>query len=276
MLLQENLIRVRKGHVIPPPEELAIRDYCKWHNSFSHSTNGCNVFRRQVQSAISDGRLAFLESSKMKFNTDPFPINLVDFTDKKMFIRSDQTESARGNFFLIDDNAPPRIIRPKHPEGGWKINKKKKQSAPIPKPTINQLFDKYTSRKANNLFSRLRGMKHLRSPSRPGGHERWRENSYKQRPYFPVYPLWGFSPSAPYHTRPTSYFQSGWISSRPMFRQYLHEKRAQINPETRPCDAIVVRGGSERSHFRELSLGEEDTMKMARTITDTTSLRGCL
>jgi hypothetical protein len=96
MLLQENLIRLRKGHVIPPPEELAIRGYYKWQNSFSHSTNGCNVFCRQVQSAISDGRLAFIESSKMKFDTDPFPINVVDFIDKKMLIRSDQTESTRG------------------------------------------------------------------------------------------------------------------------------------------------------------------------------------
>jgi hypothetical protein len=31
-----------------------------------------------------------------------------------------------------------------------------------------------------------------------------------------------------------------------MFRQYLHEKRAQINPETGPRDAIVVRGDSEK------------------------------
>jgi hypothetical protein len=169
MLLQEKLIRVREGHVIPIPEELAGRDYCKWHNSFSHAINGCNVFRRQVQSAISDGRLTFIESAKMKLDTDPFPINVIDFTNKKMLIRSDQTESARGKNVVIDDNAPPRIIRPKNPKGGWKINKKKKQSAPIPKPTVKKLLDKYTLCKDNNVFSQFGGTKC--SPCGPEGDE---------------------------------------------------------------------------------------------------------
>jgi hypothetical protein len=44
---------------IPPRDELKRHAYCKWHNSFSHATNDCNVFRRQVQSAINKGRLAF-------------------------------------------------------------------------------------------------------------------------------------------------------------------------------------------------------------------------
>ena len=83
MLLQNKLIRVREGHVIPPPEELGRRAYCKWHNSFSHATNDCNVFRRQVQSAINEGRLTFTEGSKMKLDSDPFPINVVELESKK-------------------------------------------------------------------------------------------------------------------------------------------------------------------------------------------------
>jgi hypothetical protein len=62
-LLQERIIRVGECHVPPLPEELAGRDYCKWHNSFSHATNNCNVFRRQVQSAIDDGRLIFTKKN---------------------------------------------------------------------------------------------------------------------------------------------------------------------------------------------------------------------
>ena len=42
-------------HVIPPLEKLKRRAYCKFHNSSSHATNDCNVFRRQVQSAINEG-----------------------------------------------------------------------------------------------------------------------------------------------------------------------------------------------------------------------------
>ena len=89
MLVQGKLIRVREGHVIPSPGELGKRPYCKYHNSFSHSTNDCNVFRRQVQSAINDGRLTFTDGTKMKLDSDPFPINMIEFEKKKVLIRSD-------------------------------------------------------------------------------------------------------------------------------------------------------------------------------------------
>ena len=48
MLLQGKQIRLREGHVIPSPEELGRKAYCKWHNAYSHATNDCNVFCRQV------------------------------------------------------------------------------------------------------------------------------------------------------------------------------------------------------------------------------------
>jgi hypothetical protein len=50
--------------------------YCKWHNSYSHATNDCNIFHRQVQSAINEGRLKFAESPQMKLDKDPFPTNI--------------------------------------------------------------------------------------------------------------------------------------------------------------------------------------------------------
>ena len=52
--------------------------YCKWHNSFSHTTNDCNVLRKQIQSAIEQGRL-ILGQYKMRVDADPFPVvNMVD------------------------------------------------------------------------------------------------------------------------------------------------------------------------------------------------------
>ena len=133
MLLQNKLIRVRGGHVIPPPEELGRRAYCKWHNSFSHATNDCNMFRRQVQSAINEGRLTFTEGSKMKLDSDPFPINVVELESKKMLIRSDQTESARKKN-VVDDNASPRMIKQKKSrsrslESQWKKETSSKTKA---------------------------------------------------------------------------------------------------------------------------------------------------
>ena len=126
MLLQGKQIRLRGGHVFPSPEELRRKAYYKWHNSFSHATNDCNVFRRQVQSAINDGRLTFTDGDKMKLDTDPFPINVIEFEGKKMLIRSDQTESAKEKN-IIDDDAPPRMIKSKDPEVGvWKVKGQKK------------------------------------------------------------------------------------------------------------------------------------------------------
>jgi hypothetical protein len=44
-LLHEKQIKLLSGHVIPSSEQLKKHAYCKWHNSYSHTTNDCNVFR---------------------------------------------------------------------------------------------------------------------------------------------------------------------------------------------------------------------------------------
>jgi hypothetical protein len=36
---------IKKSHTIPPLDELKWKAYCRWHNSFSHATIDCNVFR---------------------------------------------------------------------------------------------------------------------------------------------------------------------------------------------------------------------------------------
>jgi hypothetical protein len=46
-LLKNGNIKI--DYTVPPADELKRRAYCKWHNSFSHATNDCNVFRRQIQ-----------------------------------------------------------------------------------------------------------------------------------------------------------------------------------------------------------------------------------
>jgi len=90
-------------HVIPPLEELKRRAYCKFHNSSSHATNDCNVFRRQVQSAINEGRLAFPE---MKIDKASFPVHTIDLNNAKVLIRPDQAEGAKGKNVIIGDDRP--------------------------------------------------------------------------------------------------------------------------------------------------------------------------
>ena len=93
-------------HVIPSLEELKRRAYYKFHNSSSHATNDCNVFRRQVQSAINERRLAFPE---MKIKKAPFPVHTIDLNNAKVLIRPYQAEGAKGKNVIIGDDRPLTI-----------------------------------------------------------------------------------------------------------------------------------------------------------------------
>jgi hypothetical protein len=81
-------------------EEIKRRAYCKWHNSFSHATNNCNVFRRQIQSAINEGGLAFQE---MQVDTQPFPVNIIEPTCKEVLVRPEVADKGKGENIIISD-----------------------------------------------------------------------------------------------------------------------------------------------------------------------------
>ena len=78
LLLKEKQLKLPEGHKIPTAQELNGRPYCKWHHSFTHTTNDCKVFRQQIQMAIEQGRLLFGQFA-MKVDTHPFPgVNMVE------------------------------------------------------------------------------------------------------------------------------------------------------------------------------------------------------
>ena len=52
---------IHLSHAIPSPEELK-----------RHGTNDCNVFRRQIQSAVDERRLVL---SEMQLDKSPFPVH---------------------------------------------------------------------------------------------------------------------------------------------------------------------------------------------------------
>lgn len=74
---------LEKGHIkmvhteLLSPEERKGKKYCKMHNSITHSTNECKVFRQQLQKAIESGKLAFDTSDKMKIDGNPFAVATV-------------------------------------------------------------------------------------------------------------------------------------------------------------------------------------------------------
>ncbi|KAK1646055.1 hypothetical protein QYE76_063860 [Lolium multiflorum] len=80
LLLKEKQLTIPEGLKFPTIQELNGKPYCKWHNSFSHATNDCRVWRQQIQVAIEQGRLIFNQYA-MKVDTQPFPaVNMVECT----------------------------------------------------------------------------------------------------------------------------------------------------------------------------------------------------
>ncbi|KAK1626655.1 hypothetical protein QYE76_000970 [Lolium multiflorum] len=78
LLLKEKQLKLPEGHKIPTPQEMNGKPYCKWHHTFTHTTNDYKVLRGQIQMAIEQGRLLFGQFA-MRVDTQPFPeVNMVD------------------------------------------------------------------------------------------------------------------------------------------------------------------------------------------------------
>jgi hypothetical protein len=131
---------VPSNHVIPSPEQLKKYAYCKWHNFYSHTTNDYNIFCRQVQSAINEGRLRFAESPQMKLDKGSFPANMntVELNGGKVLVRhsSQVNQGQRGchrrREATEDDQAPKSNLE----IGRWKKNEKSKPRS-HPKDTFS-------------------------------------------------------------------------------------------------------------------------------------------
>jgi hypothetical protein len=94
---------IKLSHTLLPLEELKRRAYCKCHNSYSHATNNCNVFHRQVQSAINEGRLSLKE---MQIDQGPFLVNKLDLENPVVLIRPEQADTTKGTNVVIGDPRP--------------------------------------------------------------------------------------------------------------------------------------------------------------------------
>jgi hypothetical protein len=132
-----------QGGVIPSTDILAKKTYCKWHDSYTHTTNECNYFWRQVQSAINDGRLMLGGGGKMKLDMDLFPIGMVKLEHKKILVRTDQAETTKSKNVVVFDDLRNRMIKPHNPEiDVWKENVQRKMAKRV-KPTSAMLIEKY-------------------------------------------------------------------------------------------------------------------------------------
>ena len=98
---------IKISHAIQPLEELKRRSYCKFHNSHSHATNDCNLFRRQAQSSMNEGRLIFPE---IKVDKTPFSVHTnthtIDLSNAKVLLRPEQAEGAEGKNVVFGGTRP--------------------------------------------------------------------------------------------------------------------------------------------------------------------------
>jgi hypothetical protein len=84
---------IKMSHTIPVLEELMQRAYYKFHNTFSHAMNDYNVLRRQIQSAINEGRLVL---PAMHIDLSPFPVHMLELRNPKVLAQPSQAESTKG------------------------------------------------------------------------------------------------------------------------------------------------------------------------------------
>jgi hypothetical protein len=122
LLLRGGVIRLTEEHVIPNADILAKKIYCKGHDSYTHTTGTILILipltnaiifsdRYNQWSMMADWTLG--DGGKMKLNIDPFPIGMVELTDKRILVCTDQ----------VADELRNRMIRPHNPETGlWKEN----------------------------------------------------------------------------------------------------------------------------------------------------------
>jgi hypothetical protein len=100
---------IQLSHIIPPVEELKGRIYCKWHGSFLHNTNDCDVFRRQIQSAINEGRLRF--QKEVRVDRPPVPATTLEPTSKKVIVRPCAADKTKDKNIVIGDPRTPNMSR---------------------------------------------------------------------------------------------------------------------------------------------------------------------
>ncbi|KZV51422.1 hypothetical protein F511_39681 [Dorcoceras hygrometricum] len=91
-LMKEKFITFPPDHKAPSREETKGRDYCKYHDSYNHTTKSCCAFKNMLQERINKGVLKFLEKqNSMAVDEDPFPpvasinmnIDLREFLNEK-------------------------------------------------------------------------------------------------------------------------------------------------------------------------------------------------
>lgn len=86
-LQKDGWVKFPRGYKHPIAEELSGKEFCKYHRSFSHSTNKCLVFWNYIQRSIERGLFKFDKEPKqsIKIEKNPFQhmadVNMINISN---------------------------------------------------------------------------------------------------------------------------------------------------------------------------------------------------
>jgi hypothetical protein len=103
-LVLEKRIRIPADRVISSLGKCA---YCKCHDSFSHNTCDCNVFRRQLHSAIDEDRMKFRDHLDIGGHTSHsqiLPKGVINLEDNKILVWPSQAETTKDKHDIIGES----------------------------------------------------------------------------------------------------------------------------------------------------------------------------
>jgi hypothetical protein len=100
---------------LPSADELKTKAYCKYHNSFSHATNDCNIFRWQVQSALNERQLSL---SDMQVDKVLFPVHMFKAGAPPISIHPEQADTTQGKNVIIGELRVAPNVKKIRAQGG--------------------------------------------------------------------------------------------------------------------------------------------------------------
>jgi hypothetical protein len=91
----------------------------------------------------------------MKLDVDPFPVDMINFEEKRVLVRTNQAATTKGRRVVVSDELRQRLLKPKNLEPGmWKDNVMRKSHG---KWRLNSKFlmEKYTRKQQSSVFNWL-------------------------------------------------------------------------------------------------------------------------
>ena len=133
-LLKDGQITIPSGQKVATPAEIKGRPYCKWHNTFTHTTSQCYHFKKEIIKAIKSGRLKY---QNMGIDNEPFP-QLMVATISAVPSGQQSTDRANDpNRPVHRDDRPRQSYNTHHPSGRDDQRRRPNRRAmarPRPKP----------------------------------------------------------------------------------------------------------------------------------------------